>query len=37
MHAADKHGPDSVAIASLTRAAAHEIASRTILDPEDQE
>lgn len=33
-HAADKHGPDSVAIASLTRAAAHEIASRTTLDPD---
>ena len=32
--AADTHGPDSVAIASLTRAAAHEIASRTILDPD---
>mgnify|MGYP000862448589 CR=1 FL=1 len=33
--AADKHGPGSVAIASLTRAAAHEIASRTAV-PEDQ-
>lgn len=33
-HAVDKHGPNGVAIASLTRTAAHEIASRTTLHDE---